>query len=55
MTTDSPDKCADNISDQAELLAMWYGFEDAGELKEWGEQVERERLDELASVKGTAE
>ncbi|UWQ55922.1 hypothetical protein [Leisingera caerulea] len=51
MTSDSPSKNIDTISDQADLWAMWNGFENADELKEWGENSERERLVEQASQK----
>ena len=45
---------ADLMTDeQADLWAMSYGFADAREMKEWGERVERERLAESASRKGT--
>ncbi|MEO9824145.1 MAG: hypothetical protein ABJF50_06985 [Paracoccaceae bacterium] len=36
-------------AENADLWAMWYGFGDADELKEWGEKMERDRLAELAS------
>ncbi|MGH1356858.1 MAG: hypothetical protein ACRBBS_17540 [Thalassovita sp.] len=38
-------------SEQSDLWANWHGFNDAEELKEWGEQVERDRQAELAAKK----
>ena len=35
------------IKEQADLWTMWHGFSDADEMKQWGEQVERERLAKL--------
>lgn len=35
--------------ENADLWTMSYGFGDADELKDWGEQMERDRLEELAS------
>lgn len=35
----------------ADLWALSFGFIDASELKEWGEQMERERLTEQTSNK----
>jgi hypothetical protein len=35
------------IEEQAELWAMSHGFSDADEMKQWGEQMERERLAEF--------
>ena len=32
------------IKEQADLWAMSHGFSDADEIKQWGEQMERERL-----------
>jgi hypothetical protein len=32
------------IKEQADLWAMSHGFSDADEMKQWGEQMERERL-----------
>lgn len=42
----------DAVSDQADLWAVWNGFGDADELKQWGENAERERLGEQASQSG---
>ena len=36
------------MREKADLWAMSYGFRDTEEMKEWGEQVERERLAEKA-------
>ncbi|OBY26769.1 hypothetical protein [Leisingera sp. JC1] len=52
MTADTPDQSIDTISDQADLWAFWNGFGDADELKQWGENAERERLGEQASQSG---
>lgn len=38
--------------EQANLWAMSYGFGDTDEMKEWGEQMERDRLAEIAFKKG---
>lgn len=38
--------------EQADLWAMSYGFGNADEMKQWGEQAEREYLAERASKKG---
>ena len=35
------------IEEQADLWAMSHGFSDADEMKQWGEQIERERLAKL--------
>jgi hypothetical protein len=35
------------IKEQAELWAMSHGFSDADEMKQWGEQMEHERLAKL--------
>ena len=35
------------IEEHANLWAMSHGFSDAGEMKQWGEQMERERLAKL--------
>ena len=35
------------LKEQADLWAMSYGFIDADEMKQWGEQMERERLAEF--------
>ena len=35
-------------TEEADLWAMSYGFRGAEEMKEWGEQMERERLAEKA-------
>ncbi|WP_299085736.1 hypothetical protein [uncultured Ruegeria sp.] len=52
MPVDPNDKSAELANERAHLWALWYGFQDADELKEWGEQAERERLAELSSRKG---
>lgn len=52
MTSDSPNQNIDAASEQADLWAVWNGFNDADELKEWGENAERERLGEQASKSG---
>lgn len=36
------------IKEQADLWAMSHGFSDADEIKQWGEQMERERLTKFA-------
>jgi hypothetical protein len=36
------------IEEQADLWAMSHGFSDADEMKQWGEQMERERLAKFA-------
>lgn len=38
---------------QADLWAMSHGFSDADEMKQWGEQMERERLAEFDLKKVT--
>ena len=35
------------LKEQADLCAMWHGFSDADEMKQWGEQMEHERLAKL--------
>tara|TARA_R110001599_G_scaffold8548_1_gene41395 strand:- start:1417 stop:1581 length:165 start_codon:yes stop_codon:yes gene_type:complete len=35
------------LKEQADLWAMSYGFIDADEMKQWSEQMERERLAEF--------
>uniref|UniRef100_UPI004048BDAD hypothetical protein n=1 Tax=Yoonia sp. TaxID=2212373 RepID=UPI004048BDAD len=35
------------LKEQADLWAMSHGFSDADEMKQWGEQMERERLAKL--------
>jgi hypothetical protein len=35
------------VKEQADLWAMSRGFSDADEMKQWGEQMERERLAEF--------
>ena len=35
------------IKEQADLWAMSHGFSDADDMKQWGEQIERERLAEF--------
>lgn len=35
------------IREQADLWAMSHGFSDADDMKQWGEQIERERLAEF--------
>lgn len=52
MTSDSSEQNIDAASDQADLWAVWNGFNDADALKEWGENAERERLGEQASKSG---
>jgi len=42
----------DLSAEHAELRAQFLGFGDADELKEWGEQAERDRLAEEALRKG---
>lgn len=37
--------------EQADLWAMSYGFSDAAEMKQWGEQAEREYLAERQAKK----
>lgn len=32
------------IKEQADLWAIWHGFSDADEMKQWGEEMERDRL-----------
>ena len=39
------------IKEQADLWAMSQGFSDADEMKQWGEQMERERLAKSESKK----
>ena len=39
--------------EQADLWAMSYGFTDADDMKQWGEQMERERLAKSESKKVT--
>jgi hypothetical protein len=41
------------IKEQADLWAMSHGFSDADEMKQWGEQMERERLAKSESKKVT--
>ncbi|SEQ79035.1 hypothetical protein [Thalassovita taeanensis] len=41
------------LKEQADLWAMSYGFIDADEMKQWGEQMERERLAKSESKKVT--
>ena len=36
----------ETVADSADMWAMWNGFEDAHELKEWGKDVEQRRLDD---------
>lgn len=43
MTIDDLDRETECNADQADLWAMWNGFFDADELKEWGDQAERKR------------
>ncbi|MCW1950226.1 MAG: hypothetical protein KIH44_002520 [Octadecabacter sp.] len=43
------DSDAENvIKEQADLWAMSHGFSDVDEMKQWGEQMERERLAKFA-------
>jgi len=35
------------IKERTDLWAMSHGFSDANEMKQWGEQIERERLAEF--------
>ena len=51
MTTSLHEKTFDFVVEKAELRAMFYGFNDAAELKEWGKQMDRQRLAELSSQK----
>ena len=41
------------IKERADLWAMSHGFSDADEMKQWGEQMERERLAKSESKKVT--
>ena len=41
------------MKEQADLWAMSHGFSDADEMKQWGEQMERERLAKSESKKVT--
>ena len=41
------------LKEQADLWAMSYGFIDADEMKQWSEQMERERLAKSESKKVT--
>ncbi|NSY40707.1 hypothetical protein [Leisingera sp. ANG59] len=52
MTSEGQNQNIDAASEQADLWAVWNGFNDADELKEWGENAERERLGERASQSG---
>lgn len=51
MTTSLHEKTFDFVVEKAELRAMFYGFNDAAELKEWAKQMDRQRLAELSSQK----
>lgn len=46
MTIDDLDKETECNADHTDLWAMWNGFSDADELKDWGDQAERKRLTE---------
>ncbi|WP_341235923.1 hypothetical protein [uncultured Sulfitobacter sp.] len=41
------------IEERADLWAMSHGFSDADEMKQWGKQMERERLAKSESKKVT--
>ena len=41
------------IKEQADLWAMSHGFSDADEMKQWGEQMECDRLSEFDSKEVT--
>ena len=41
------------IKEQADLWAMSLGFSDADDMKQWGEQMERERLAQFDLKEGT--